>query len=66
MDITEETPVQVPGEIRQYSEMPYTSRDPQEEELTSGKSPSGTAAAAIYIAALKSGERRTQREIPRL
>ncbi|KXA97865.1 transcription initiation factor IIB [candidate division MSBL1 archaeon SCGC-AAA259I09] len=35
----------------------------QEERLTSGKSPSGTAAAAIYIATLKCGERRTQREV---
>ncbi|KXA98210.1 transcription initiation factor IIB, partial [candidate division MSBL1 archaeon SCGC-AAA259I09] len=38
-------------------------RKAQEEKLTSGKSPSGTAAAAIYIATLKSGERRTQREV---
>ncbi|KXB05189.1 transcription initiation factor IIB [candidate division MSBL1 archaeon SCGC-AAA382A03] len=35
----------------------------QEEKLTSGKSPSGTAAGALYIAALKCGERRTQREV---
>ena len=34
----------------------------QKEKLTSGKSPTGTAAAAIYIAALKGGERKTQRE----
>lgn len=35
----------------------------QEEKLTAGKGPSGTAAAAIYIAALQSGERKTQREV---
>ncbi len=38
-------------------------RKAQEEKLTSGKTPSGTAAAALYIAALKCGERRTQREV---
>ncbi|KXA97885.1 transcription initiation factor IIB, partial [candidate division MSBL1 archaeon SCGC-AAA259J03] len=41
-------------------------RKAQEERLTSGKSPSGTAAAAIYIASLKTGERRTQREIAKV
>ncbi|KXA96150.1 hypothetical protein AKJ38_03815 [candidate division MSBL1 archaeon SCGC-AAA259I14] len=35
-------------------------RKAQEEKLTSGKSPPGIAAAAIYIASLKCGERRTQ------
>ncbi len=34
----------------------------QEEKITSGKSPTGTAAAAIYIAALEGGERKTQKE----
>ncbi len=38
-------------------------RRAQDEKLTSGKSPTGTAAAAIYIATLKCGERRTQREV---
>ncbi|KXA95837.1 transcription initiation factor IIB [candidate division MSBL1 archaeon SCGC-AAA259I14] len=38
-------------------------RKAQEEKLTSGKSPSGTAAAALYIASLKCSERRTQREV---
>ncbi|KXA94411.1 transcription initiation factor IIB [candidate division MSBL1 archaeon SCGC-AAA259I09] len=37
-------------------------RKAQEKKLTSGKSPTGTAAAAIYIAALEVGERKTQRE----
>ncbi|KXA96830.1 transcription initiation factor IIB, partial [candidate division MSBL1 archaeon SCGC-AAA259I14] len=41
-------------------------RKAQEEKLTSGKSPSGTAAAAIYIAVLKCGERRTQRKIAKV
>ncbi|KXA93305.1 transcription initiation factor IIB [candidate division MSBL1 archaeon SCGC-AAA259I09] len=41
-------------------------RKAQEERLTLGKSPSGTAAAAIYIAALKCGERRTQREVAKV
>lgn len=35
----------------------------QEEKLTSGKGPSGTAAAAIYLASIACGERRTQREV---
>jgi transcription initiation factor TFIIB len=34
-----------------------------EEELTSGRSPTGIAAAALYIASVLCGERRTQREI---
>ncbi|KXB06669.1 transcription initiation factor IIB [candidate division MSBL1 archaeon SCGC-AAA382C18] len=41
-------------------------RKAQEEKLTSGKSPSGTAAAAIYIAGLKCGERRTQRDVAKV
>ncbi|KXA96676.1 transcription initiation factor IIB [candidate division MSBL1 archaeon SCGC-AAA259I09] len=41
-------------------------RKAQEERLTSGKSPPGTAVAAIYIASLKTGERRTQREIAKV
>ena len=32
-------------------------------ELTSGRGPTGVAAAAIYIASIKSDERRTQREV---
>lgn len=35
----------------------------QDKKLSSGKSPSGTAAACIYIAAMKGGERVTQREV---
>ena len=34
-----------------------------DEELTSGKGPTGIAAAALYIAAVLEGERRTQRDI---
>jgi len=34
-----------------------------ERELTSGRGPTGVAAAAIYIASLLGGERRTQREV---
>ncbi len=35
----------------------------EEKELTSGRGPTGVAAAAIYIASILSGERRTQREV---
>mgnify|MGYP005839127781 CR=1 FL=1 len=35
----------------------------QEEELTSGRGPTGIAAAALYVAALINGEKRTQREV---
>jgi transcription initiation factor TFIIB len=38
-------------------------KDATERELTSGRGPTGVAAAAIYIASLQSGERRTQREV---
>ena len=34
-----------------------------ERELTSGRGPTGVAAAAIYIASVQSGERRTQRDV---
>ena len=34
-----------------------------ERELTSGRGPTGVAAAAIYIASILGGERRTQREV---
>jgi transcription initiation factor TFIIB len=33
------------------------------KELTSGRGPTGVAAASIYIASVMCGERRTQREI---
>jgi transcription initiation factor TFIIB len=33
------------------------------EELTSGRGPTGLAAAALYIATILCGERRTQREV---
>jgi len=35
----------------------------QEKELTSGRGPTGVAAAAIYISSVLCGERRTQREV---
>lgn len=38
-------------------------REAQEKGLTSGKGPTGTAAAGIYLASVMSGERRTQREV---
>ncbi len=37
--------------------------DAQHEELTSGRGPTGIAAAALYVAALMHGEKRTQREV---
>lgn len=38
-------------------------RDAKKNEVTSGKGPTGVAAAALYIAAVLDGEKRTQREI---
>jgi len=38
-------------------------RKTQDEDLTSGKGPTGIASAALYIAAVLEGERRTQRDI---
>jgi len=35
----------------------------QEQELTSGRGPTGIAAAALYVAALINNEKRTQREV---
>ena len=35
----------------------------QKEELTSGRGPTGIAAAALYVSALYHGEKRTQREV---
>lgn len=35
----------------------------QEKKLTSGRGPTGIAAAALYIAAVMEGERKTQREV---
>ncbi|MEM0214737.1 MAG: transcription initiation factor IIB [Archaeoglobaceae archaeon] len=35
----------------------------EERELTSGRGPTGVAAAAIYVASILLGERRTQREV---
>jgi transcription initiation factor TFIIB len=38
-------------------------KEATERELTSGRGPTGVAAAAIYIASVQCGERRTQREV---
>ena len=38
-------------------------RKAKAKEITSGKGPTGIAAAALYVAALLSGEKRTQREV---
>jgi len=38
-------------------------KNAMDEELTSGKGPTGVAAAALYIAAVLEGEKRTQRDI---
>lgn len=38
-------------------------KEAQEEGLTSGKGPSGTAAATLYLASIMEGERKTQREV---
>lgn len=38
-------------------------KEAKKNEVTSGKGPTGVAAAAIYIAAVLGGEKRTQREI---
>ena len=38
-------------------------RQAEEKELTSGKAPTGIAAAAIYIATVVCNDRRTQREV---
>ncbi|KXA92411.1 transcription initiation factor IIB [candidate division MSBL1 archaeon SCGC-AAA259E19] len=51
----------ISGEVR--AEAMEIIRRARENKLTSGKSPSGTAAAAIYMAALEEGEWRTQREV---
>jgi transcription initiation factor TFIIB len=38
-------------------------RDAAHRELTSGRGPTGMAAASLYIASVLCGERRTQREV---
>ncbi|MDG6219964.1 MAG: transcription initiation factor IIB, partial [Candidatus Thermoplasmatota archaeon] len=38
-------------------------KDAANKELTSGRGPTGVAAASIYIASILSNERRTQREV---
>jgi transcription initiation factor TFIIB len=38
-------------------------KDASEKELTSGRGPTGVAAAAIYISSIMCNERRTQREV---
>ncbi|MHA1265466.1 MAG: transcription initiation factor IIB [Candidatus Helarchaeota archaeon] len=41
-------------------------KEAQEKEVTTGKDPKGLAAAALYIAGVLEGERRTQRDISRV
>lgn len=41
-------------------------REAKEKDLTSGKSPTGTAAAAIYIASILEGDRKTQKEVAKV
>ncbi|KXA89394.1 transcription initiation factor IIB [candidate division MSBL1 archaeon SCGC-AAA259D14] len=53
--------LKVSGEVR--TKAIEIIRKAQEERLTSGKSPVGIAAAALYIAAVEKGERKTQREV---
>ena len=38
-------------------------RKAEKNELTSGRGPAGIAAAALYVAALLNGEKKTQREV---
>jgi transcription initiation factor TFIIB len=38
-------------------------KDAAKKELTSGRGPTGVAAAAIYISSILCNERRTQREV---
>ncbi len=49
------------GEVKKLAEQILNRAE--EEELLSGKGPTGLAAAAIYIAGIKAGDRRTQIEI---
>lgn len=41
-------------------------REAEDEGLTSGKGPTGTAAAGLYLAGIITGERRTQKEVARV
>jgi transcription initiation factor TFIIB len=38
-------------------------KEAADKELTSGRGPTGVAAAAIYVASIMANERRTQREV---
>ena len=49
------------GEVQ--SKTAETLKDASEKELTSGRGPTGVAAAAIYISSILCNERRTQREV---
>lgn len=53
----------LPGETQSKSIEIIREAEEAEENLTSGKSPSGTAAAAIYIASNLDGERKSQKEV---
>jgi len=54
----------LPGETR--TEAITIIREAKDKRLTSGKSPVGIAAAAIYISAYLTGERKTQREVAKV
>ncbi|MBN1167613.1 MAG: transcription initiation factor IIB [Methanospirillaceae archaeon] len=53
--------LQLKGEVQ--SRAVEILRQAGERELTSGRGPTGVAAAAIYISSILGGERRTQREV---
>ncbi len=53
--------LELPGEVQ--AKALELLQEAAEKELTSGRGPTGVAAAAIYIASILTGNRRTQREV---
>ncbi len=53
--------LELPGEVQ--AKALELLQEAAEKELTSGRGPTGVAAAAIYIASILTGHRRTQREV---
>lgn len=53
--------LQLSGEVQAQARQIL--KDAREKDLLSGKGPTGLAAAALYIAAVLEGEKRTQREV---
>ena len=51
------------GDKRDYYEVLGVGREATAKELTSGRGPTGVAAAAIYVASVLCNERKTQKEI---